>query len=414
MTQVLMMVINPMTVDARVEKEAASLAASGALVTVLATADGVSPPSEIRNGFTLIRFPYRRVVKDRIMGSIESWRARSTITGRVAARLVWLLGGSYLKVVRSRLLPVEYYRGLARLVLEQLETPDVIHAHDLGTLRAAVKLAGVWRKRTGERPKVVYDSHELYVEQPTRWVWWEKAAWKAHERRWIRHADAVITVSPGIADELQSRYRLAVRPTVLLNSPFVHASQRLGRDVRQDLGLDPTVPLAVYAGTVKPSRGIDDLAKALERLPGWHLALVGATSDDVGAVLGERTTLSELGARLHTLSAVPHWSLSEYLSSATVGVHPLPDSCLNHRLALPNKLFDYVFAGLPVVANDLPEMGGLIRERALGLIYRAHDPGSLVEALEGSKDLLVSPGAIEDLSWDHQEQQLRALYDALL
>jgi glycosyltransferase involved in cell wall biosynthesis len=288
----------------------------------------------------------------------------------------------------------------------------VIHAHDLGTLRAAVQLADVWLRQTGTKPKVVYDSHELYVEQHTRWVWWEKIAWKVHERRWIRHADAVITVSPGIADELQRRYRLPVRPTVVLNSPLGRASRRLGRDVRSDLGLDPAVPLAVYAGAVKPSRGIDDLVRALDRLPDWHLALVGATSDDLTALAGDEEGAPSR-SRLHTMPAVPYWSLAEYLASGTVGVHPLPDSCLNHRLALPNKLFDYVFAGLPVVVNDLPEMGGLVRERSLGLTYRANDPDSLIDALEGSKDLLISPGAIEDLSWDHQEQLLRILYDDL-
>ena len=410
MKHVLMLVINPMTADARVEKEARSLAGSGARVTVLATADGESPPHETRDGFTIIRLPYQRVVKERITGSTERLRARETIAGRLAGRVVWLLGGSYLKALRSRILPIEYYRGLARLALESVEPPNVVHAHDLGTLRAAVKLARVWYRRTGTKPKVIYDSHELYTEQQTRWGWWEKSMWKAHERRWIRHADAVITVSAGIADELRRRYRLDVRPQVILNSPVSGAEQSLGRDVRHDLGLAAGVPLAVYAGAVKPSRGVGDLMAALLRLPDWHLALVGATPESLQTV-GDRPP--QLAGRLHTVPPVPYWSLPEYLSSATVGVHPLPDSCLNHRLALPNKLFDYVFAGLPVVASDLPEMGGLIRDRELGVTYRAGDPASLVRALEGSKDLLVSPGAIEDLSWDHQAQLLRALYDVL-
>lgn len=414
MTRVLMLVINPMTADARVEKEAASLAATGCEVTILATAAEGVPAREERDGFTILRLPYQRVVKDRITGSIERERARGTISGRLRARVWWLAGGSYLKIMRSRLLPIEYFRGLAREALDLVTLPAVIHAHDLGTLRAAVKLAKAWKRRTGSRPRVVYDSHELYVEQQTRWPWWEKAMWKAHERRWIHHADAVIAVSGGIADQLQRRYRLSTRPHVILNSPRAETDRRLGRDVRNDLGLEPRTLLAVYAGAVKPSRGVDELVDAMSLLPGWHLALVGTTPESLEAVLGSRSFPDDLAARVHTLRPVPYWSLPEYLSSATVGVHPLPDSCLNHRLALPNKLFDYLFAGLPVVVNDLPEMGNLVRTRAVGSTYEGGEPSSLARALEGSKDLLVSPGAIDDLSWDRQEKLLRALYDILL
>jgi glycosyltransferase involved in cell wall biosynthesis len=414
MTRVLMLVINPMTADARVEKEAASLAASGAQVTILATTDGESPPREEREGVTIIRLPYQRVVKDRITGSIETSRGRGTLAGRIRSRGLWLLGGSYLKFMRSRLLPIEYYRGLAHLALERVEPPTVIHAHDLGTLRAAVKLSQAWRRRTSTRPKVVYDSHELYVEQQTRWAWWEKALWREHERRWIRHADAVITVSGGIADELQRRYHLGTRPQVILNSPQAKSDRRLGRDVRHDLGLDPALPVAVYAGAVKPNRGIGQLVDAMQGLAQWHLALVGTTPESLEMVLEGRPYPPDLAARVHTVPPVPSWSLPEYLSTATVGVHPLPGSCLNHRLALPNKLFDYLFAGLPVVVSDLPEMGALVRDRAVGTTYDTGRPDLLAGALEATKDLLVSPSAIEDLSWDHQETLLRALYDSLL
>ena len=409
-----MLVINPMVADARVDKEAESLAAAGADVTVLATAGSDTSPTEPRGGFTIIRRPYQRVVKDRVTGTIARLRAQGTVSGRVLARVAWLFGGLFLKLTRSLLLPAEYYNGLSRQALTLVATPDVIHAHDLGTLRAAVKLSGEWATRTGTRPRVVYDSHELYVEQATRWRWWEKLAWRAHEHRWIRHADAVITVSGGIADELQRRYRLATRPVVILNSPRLNPAERLGRTVRDDLGLDGDTPLAVYAGAVKPSRGIEMLVDALGELPGWHLALVGATPDQLDAVLATRVLPDEVRSRVHTLAPVPSWSLPEYLSSADVGVHPLPDTCLNHRLALPNKLFDYAFAGLPTVANDLPEMADLLRDREIGDVCDATSPSDIARAVRATRDLDVSAETFEDLSWEHQQEQLSSLYDRIL
>jgi glycosyltransferase involved in cell wall biosynthesis len=110
---------------------------------------------------------------------------------------------------------------------------------------------------------------------------------------------------------------------------------------------------------------------------------------------------------------VPSWSLPEYLSSADVGAHPLPDTCLNHRLALPNKLFDYAFAGLPTVANDLPEMAGLLNDRRMGSVCDTTSPADIARALRVARDLDVSFETIEDLSWERQERQLLSLYDRL-
>jgi glycosyltransferase involved in cell wall biosynthesis len=412
--RVLMLVINPMVADARVDKEAASLAANGAEVTVLATATADTVGTERRDGFTIIRLPYRRVVKDRVTGTITALRNDGTLSGKVTARVSWFLGGGFLKIARSLLLPAEYFRGLAVHALELVDPPDVIHAHDLGTLRAAVKLADAWEARTGTRPKVIYDSHELYVEQLTRWKWWEKAAWRAHEYRWIRHADAIITVSPGIADELQRRYHLADLPTVILNSPRVDQPRTLGRNVRDDLDLDADVPLAVYAGAVKPSRGVDTLVRALEFAPEWHLALVGATEEQLEAVTAGLGASDDVLSRTHTLAPVPSWSLPEYLSSADAGVHPLPDTCLNHRLALPNKLFDYAFAGIPTVANDLPEMAQIITERNIGVVCDATSPTDIARSLEAVHSIDVHLDDVVDLSWEHQEEQLESLYDRTL
>jgi glycosyltransferase involved in cell wall biosynthesis len=408
--RILMLVINPMVADARVDKEAASLASTGADVTVLATAAPNTPDEEQRRGFTIIRLPYQRVVKDRVTGTISVLREEGTLLGKVTARVVWFLGGGFLKVARSLLLPSEYFRGLASRAINLVEAPDVIHAHDLGTLRAAVKLSAEWKHQTGIAPAVIYDSHELYVEQLTRWKWWEKVTWRLHERHWIRHADAVITVSGGIAEELQRRYRLPVCPTVILNSPRADPPEALGRTVRDDLGLAPDTPLAVYAGAVKPGRGVESVALALEELPIWHLALVGATDEQLDAVTDSHHLSEDVRSRIHTLEPVPFWSLPEYLSSADVGVHPLPDTCLNHRLALPNKLFDYAFAGLPTVANDLPEMAALLTSRQIGLPCNAASPYAIASALEDSSGTCVSANAIADLSWERQEQLLTDLY----
>ncbi len=304
-----MLVLNPMTADSRVDKEASALGAAGHDVTVVATAAAGLPGVEQRGGYRVLRLPYRRTVKDRVVGRSRALAAeaaaRRSLLGaarahgasgpawdaaharhaagalglRAAGAAVRLGGGAVLKTARTGLLPVEYWHGTASALPRRVARPDVVHAHDLGTLAAAVRLARRWHRRHPgrPRPRVVYDSHELYVEQQTSWTRRERLAWRAHEARWIGAADLVVTVSDGIADELARRYRLRARPLVLFNSPDVERAGAAPRALRDDVGADGT-PLVAYAGTVKAGRGVGLVVDAMAHSPAWHLALVGPGS----------------------------------------------------------------------------------------------------------------------------------------
>jgi glycosyltransferase involved in cell wall biosynthesis len=438
MSRVLMLVVNPMTSDSRVDREAAALARAGHTVTVLATAAPASPGEEQRDGFTILRLPYRRVVKELVVrGSLWERTRRPEVQHaagqldrvgrpgfatalrsvaalrRLAAKLRLLGGGFVLKLLRTRLLPVEYWFGTVVHLPRMLPPQDVIHAHDLGPLAAAVRLSRRWRS-DGRRPRVVYDSHELYVEQQTSWTRRERSAWRLHERRWIRHADLVITVSEGIAVELEHRYRLDQRPLVVLNASEAGGSSV--RDVRSDAGIDREGRLAVYVGTVKPGRGVDRLVPALATREGWTLALVGAgDSEHLRAVVARARSLG-VGDRLRVLPSVPATTLPSYLRTADVGVHPMEPTCLNHELALPNKLFDYLQAGLPVAVSDLREMADLVRRWHLGTTFDPADPAATADAIveaaaRGRRSLPVELADL--LSWRTQEQRLVAAYDRL-
>ena len=437
-----MLVINPMVSDTRVEKEARALVENGFAVTVVAIhAEGL-PVDEVRDGFRIVRLPYRRPLKDvftspfyrasvRHAGRVQAlhaaeraghrpWSVHVRLRGLVERGMTraWLLvGGVLLKTMRSRSLTVEYWHGIGRRLPDLLERPDVITAHDLGPLQAAVRLAERWETPTS-RPKVVYDSHELYVEQQTRWTRREKLAWKRHERKVIAQTDLVITVSTGIATELQRRYGLQQRPTVVLNSPRRRdlAVGDCETDLRADIDHQRGV-LAVYVGGVKPGRGVDRLIPALAARNGWTLAVVGAPPSRYVQDLVAAAKELEVEDRFVLVDSRPADELPQYLRTADVGVHPMEPSCLNHELALPNKLFDYLFAGLPVAVSDLREMGSLVRDHGLGTTFDARSPVSTATAILEAATLrppIVSTPLLDAWSWEHQAQQLVEAYFRLV
>lgn len=462
MSRVLMLVINPMTRDTRVEKEAATLAAAGHDVTVVATHDDGLPHDEQRDGYRILRLPYRRVVKQRVLAPAVRLRAARAARARAAAGLeqaglagsgwfldvLWwlrrvlvrgrvLAGGALLKLIRTRILVPEYWGGIASRLPGLLDPPDVIHAHDLGPLAAAVRLSRQWdhgggtrprvggetrprvgggtrpRVGGGTRPRVVYDSHELYVEQQTTWTRREKLAWKLHERRWIRHAHGVITVSPGIARELEQRYRLPRTPTVVLNSPPEELAPAAS-DVRTQAGLGSEDRLAVYVGTVKPGRGVDRVVAAMPHAD-WHLAVVGGGTGPHVADLQAQAQRLGVESRLHVLSGVPAATLWDHLATADVGVHAMEPTCRNHELALPNKLFDYLFAGLPVAVSDLQQMRELVQQHQLGTVFDPGDPVATARAVTtaAEHDHTASDDLLVELSWQRQAARLLELYGML-
>ena len=441
MSRITMLVINPMTSDTRVDKEAASLAEDGHDVAVVATASPGLPSEESRQGFTIRRLPYRRVGKQAVTAPLQRARGRrrqalDTVTAVpangaramlvhrrhdaavAAGHALRAVGGVALRTARSRQLELDYWHSIGSRVLD-FHTPDVVHAHDLGTLAAAVRIAD--RARGPQRPRVVYDSHELYVEQQTKWLPRERRMWALHERRWIRRADAVITVSPGIAAELQRRYHLAETPTLVMNTPSLRPRRSaslpatVGEDLRADLGIATTTPLAVYVGTVKPGRGVDRLLLAMQHA-GWHLALVGAGN---GSHVEEtQRSARELGVagRLHIVPPVPASLLPRWIATADVGVHPMEPTCMNHELALPNKLFDYVFAGLPVAVSNLPEMRAMVMDNGLGRVFDPNDPRSIATEITSAMDMghgLAPDQLLEELSWENQASRLKDLYRGL-
>jgi glycosyltransferase involved in cell wall biosynthesis len=240
-----------------------------------------------------------------------------------------------------------------------------------------------------------------------------------HEAAHAPHSDASFTVSGEIAEMLARDYALPVPPQVLLNVPRLSDfDPKYEPTVRQTLRLLPEVPLFVYSGGVTALRGIETLISALGRFPSAHLAIVTNTKSAHLASLIDLARRQGIVSRLHLLPYVAPARISSFLRDATAGVHPLTHYG-NGEVALPNKLFDYLHAGLPVVVSDVRAMRNIVSGRRLGVVFTAGDPAELAKALKAVTDdrntikdnIANNRPFLHECAWETQERRLLDVYE---
>jgi glycosyltransferase involved in cell wall biosynthesis len=381
--------------DSRVRREARTLAAAGHCVTVIELGPVATPSLD---GFT------------RVSALPAAWVRRRM--------------PSHLYRIAFAINFVRHVRAFA---------PDVVHAHDAAML--APGLLGA--RLTGAR--LLYDSHELATSVPYRERGWARFV-AAVERLAVPRADAVVTVSDGIAELLHERYSLRRRPAVVRNvcaltRPSAQARRRRrtqeerrtsprGPDrrrsgLRVELGVDDTVPVVLHQGAAAPGRGCETLIRALGMIDNARLVFLGQSTAGFGAELERLAAELGLADRVHFFSSVALSDLLVWTAEADVGVSLLQDTCENHRHALPNKVFEYIAARLPVVVSSLPELERVTDEHGIGW---AVDPADPVSVAKGLNEALQSADANlhwrlehagETLAWEREQSRLLAVYEEL-
>ena len=303
-------------------------------------------------------------------------------------------------------------------VVDELD-PDLIHAHDHSALAIAEHATLLARGR-GRPVRLLYDAHE-YVRGVPHDDDRVGRAWVELEREHIATADAVITVSPVLSERLQQEHGLRRRPEVVLNAPLLKAFDRESdHSVRAAADVDDGTPLLVYSGGVKPQRGVGTLVEALPHMPGVHVAIVARADSRAVQDLRDLAKRLDCVERLHIVPFVHPDLVSTYLRTADVGVHTILRSG-NADIALPNKMFEYFHAGLPMVVSDAVAMAQFTREYGTGESFPAKDHRALAAAcLKVLGDLDRYRRPFEDVeflrrySWERQAETLIKVYTRLL
>jgi glycosyltransferase involved in cell wall biosynthesis len=275
-----------------------------------------------------------------------------------------------------------------------------------------------------DRVPVVYDARDIYVDAANvaRLPGPARRLFARVERRWARRASRVVTVNEPYAQVMERRFGVT-KPLVVLNCSYPPDGEvTRGRRFHERLDLPPTTRIVLYQGGFSRQRGIEQLIETLPML-GEDVVLVllgyGLLRDELEA----QAASPDRAGRLFVLPAVPPTELIDWVGSADVVAMPIQPSTLNHRLTTPNKLFEAMTAGVPVVASDLPGMAGIVRETGCGVLCDPASPASIAAAI---RTILDAPGderqaygergltaVRERYNWDAQAGILLAEYGRL-
>ena len=448
--------------DSRTERMARSVLDAGYDVVSYARWEPGLPLIEQRDGYQLIRVPVdtrlaipglRGRARRRIAAAVAAAGAGAPnraparpasvdprATGALAAAAAGSGRGLTARVRRAvqgtpLFAPLKSIRDLARLPRRWLLFPaslqafaialdDVAQPADLWHGMSIQALPAVVRRKRRTRAKAVYDSRDIYmharelarVSGVRRWLF------ESAERRWAHEVDAVLTVNDEYSKILEKQLRIQ-RPPVVMNCPARWTPPEPPPDlIREKLGLSPQTGVVLYQGGLFSDRGIEQSMDAILDVPNAVLVLLGYGR--LRDTLGETITREPYRGKVLLLDPVPPSDLLLWTASADVMVMAIQPSSLNHQHTTPNKLFEAMAAGVPVVASYLPGMAWIVHEAECGVLVDPELPATISAGIQSI--LAASPedraafrarclaAAHGRFNWESQVGTLLELYERLL
>lgn len=306
-----------------------------------------------------------------------------------------------------------YFEYNVRLFFFLLKTKlDVLVANDLDTLPANY-LASVLKRKP-----LVYDSHEYFTEVPELigrpFV---KSVWTWLEQLLVPRVDAAYTVCSSIAETYRDLYKVDFK--VVRNLPVCTKADSTD-PMTSSHRISNSPKIILYQGALNLGRGIEAAIRAMAYLEGAELWLAG--DGDLTDQLKQQVVELNLGKKVKFLGRLPLQELHEVTKQADLGISTEEDLGLNYRFALPNKLFDYIQAGVPVLVSNLPEMKRIVEQYQIGAIAETHQRKELAAAFQSAlfdeekrkiwqENLSI---AASELCWENEEEVLRQVYSRFL
>jgi glycosyltransferase involved in cell wall biosynthesis len=289
--------------------------------------------------------------------------------------------------------------------------PEVIHAHDLETLELACTI------KNELKIPIVYDSHEIASERNHHSPAQKNRA-GIKEAKLIPNADVVIMVSDGCAEFTSAKYGIAL-PTVIMNTPDFDPTKTQVRDLRKELNIPTGNLVLVHQGSLQKNRGVEQSIDAVRDIANITYVIIGYGQHR--PFLEEYVVSSGLSEKVKFFGPVPANQLIEWTASADIGICTIVGKTKSYLYAMPNKLFEYTMAGLPVIASNYPDMGKFVTENKMGITC---DPES-AESINAAIQTLVNDPQLREkfaegariartkFNWANEQKKLLEIYSQL-
>ena len=328
--------------------------------------------------------------------SNESDKSDEIVDIRLVSRRLELLPA----IIRHFFSLIEFY--LKALLILRNKPVSIIHCNDNIALPLAVVLKFL------KVAHLIYDAHELESN---------KNGQKFHNRLIVRtienslwcFIDHFVTVSEEISEWYFSNFG-EKKYTILYNAPMFSSDNILSNDYfRTKYNIPKGEKIYLYIGKFMPGRGLGELVDFFSEKQNSKRYLIllgdGQLQQEIELDLVKRDAKN-----IFIHEKVQHEDVVKYAKSADYGVCLLENVSLSDYLALPNKIFEYAFAKLPIIASDFPEIRKFVREVNAGMVVsslRTHDALNVFEA----SNFLFHEAALDKYSWNTQEKKLVNLYD---
>jgi glycosyltransferase involved in cell wall biosynthesis len=289
---------------------------------------------------------------------------------------------------------------------------DILVSNDLDTLLPNYLVAKL------KHLPLVYDSHEYFTGVPeiqkrpfVKWVW------TTIEKSIFPHLKYVITVSNSIAVQYENEY--GIRPVTIRNCS--KSSAGITGYTRDELGINKDHLLLIFQGAgINIDRGGEELIKAIHLTENVSLFVIG--SGDQLEVMKRSVKELKISERVKFIPKLPREELIKYTKSADAGLSLDKDNNPNYRFSLPNKLFDYLSSGIPVIVSNLPEVSGIVNENDCGLIISKVTPENISAAISEIRDnperrlefRRKAEAVSKIISWEIESEKVKKLYTNVL
>jgi glycosyltransferase involved in cell wall biosynthesis len=306
------------------------------------------------------------------------------------------------KKIRRPLLFIE--SNIRFFVLFIKYNPDIVHVNDYHLLLSAVLY------KFFKRNKIIYDAHELESKTFGISSMMSKTIHLIEKVSW-RHLNYLITVSQLVAEWYWTNLGFK-RTEIIRNSPIIsEENDFFYTTLREKFAIKENELIFIYIGILNEGRGIDIILEVFTNKGiKSHLVFLG-----YGPYESKIKSIADLYKNIHLHEPVPYIYVIEIARTADYGLVLIENASLSAYFTAPNKLFEYAFSGIPVIASNFPEMAKIVKDYSLGFLIEpdSSNLNNLVKELELSDKYRIDRKSLMDLSWKSQEAKLLKIIDEL-